>query len=108
MMSCRGMYNAMKDRHGHSSFAFLITKAPQPHPRKKSHCRKNKSTSTQVHLSSFGATIDFQAFFLSRFSKNNSTLIFNTRVVIRTMSFKNLSYPEEKLYKTCKTQISYY
>ena len=86
MMSCRGMYNAMKDRHGHSSFAFLITKAAQPHPRKKINCRKNKSTSTQVHPSSFGATIDFQDFFLSRFSKNHSTLIFNTQVVIRTIS----------------------
>ena len=89
MMSCRGMYNAMKDRHGHSSFAFLITKAPQPHPRKKSNCRKNKSTSTQVHPSSFGATIDFHAFFISRFSKNHSTLILNTRNMIRTISSKN-------------------
>ena len=103
MMSCRGMYNAMKDRHGHSSFAFLITKAPQPHPRKKSNCRKNKSTSTQVHPSSFGATIDFQDFFLSRFSKNHSTLIFKTQVVIRTISSKNHSSPEKNLYKPCKT-----
>ena len=103
MMSCRGMYNAMKDRHGHSSFAFLITKAPQPQPRIKSNCRKNKSTSTQVHPSSFGATIDFQDFFLSRFSKNHSTLIFKTQVVIRTISSKNHSSPEENLYKPCKT-----
>ena len=54
MMSCRGMYNAMKDRHGHSSFAFLITKAPQPHPREKSNCRKKTKARqpkcTRAHL----------------------------------------------------------
>ena len=53
-MSCRGMYNAMKDRHGHSSFAFLITKAPQPQPRKKVQLQKKTKARqpkcTRAHL----------------------------------------------------------